>query len=124
MLALQKDPGRRYSSVAQFRDDVARYRNGLPVMAQGDRFGYRAEKFLRRNLAAVSAVTLVILSLTAGIVVSLAGSETSQARAACSRSAAQHRRRPAPVRPGAAGGGRAGPTPNRHSGNPCRTESR
>ena len=71
MLALQKDPDRRYSSVAQFRDDLARYKDRLPVKAQGDRFGYRAEKFLRRNLAAVSAVMLVILSLTAGMVVSL-----------------------------------------------------
>ncbi len=71
MLALQKDPGRRYSSVAQFRDDLVCYRNRLPVMAQGVRFGYRAEKFLRRNLAALSAVTLVIFSLAAGIVVSL-----------------------------------------------------
>ena len=78
MLALQKDPERRYSSVAQLRDDVVRHRNGLPVMAQGDRFGYRAEKFLRRNLAAVSAVMLVILSLTAGLVVSLA--EAKRAR--------------------------------------------
>jgi serine/threonine protein kinase len=71
MLALQKDPDRRYSSVAQFRDDLARYKDRLTVKAQGDRFGYRAEKFLRRNAAAVSAVMLVILSLTAGMVVSL-----------------------------------------------------
>jgi tetratricopeptide (TPR) repeat protein/tRNA A-37 threonylcarbamoyl transferase component Bud32 len=71
MRALQKDPVRRYSSVALFRDDLDRYKNGLPVMAQGDRFGYRAEKFLRRNMAPIAAVTLVILSLTAGIVVSV-----------------------------------------------------
>ena len=71
MLSLQKDPRRRYSSVAQLRDDVARYRNGQPVMAEGDRLGYRAGKFLRRNLAPVLAVTLIILSLAAGVVVSV-----------------------------------------------------
>ena len=70
MLALQKDPHRRYASVAQFRDDTERYRRGLPVLAEGDRLSYRARKFLRRNLVSATAVTLVILSLTAGIWVS------------------------------------------------------
>ena len=57
MLALQKDPGRRYSSVAQFRDDIARYRRGFPILAKGDRLSYRVQKFLRRNLVSASAVT-------------------------------------------------------------------
>ena len=78
MWALQKDPRRRYSSVAQFRDDTARHLRGLPVLAQGDRLSYRTEKFVRRNLLAVSAITLVILSLTAGVVVS--AQEASRAR--------------------------------------------
>ena len=71
MLALNKDPRSRYASVAQFRDDTARYRAGLPVMAQGARFGYRAEKFLLRNRLAAAAVLLVVLSLGAGTVVSI-----------------------------------------------------
>jgi serine/threonine protein kinase/tetratricopeptide (TPR) repeat protein len=70
MMALQKDPGRRYSSVAQFRDDISRYRGGLSVLAEGDRLSYRTRKFLRRNLVSATAVTLVILSLTAGVWVS------------------------------------------------------
>ena len=67
MLALQKDPGRRYASVTQFRDDIARYRGGLPIRAEGDRLSYRARKFLRRNLVSAAAVGLVMLSLIAGI---------------------------------------------------------
>ncbi len=78
MLALQKDPGRRYSSVVQFRDDIAHYRRGFPILAKGDRLSYRAQKFLRRNLVSAAAVTLVILSLTAGIWVS--AGEASRAR--------------------------------------------
>jgi serine/threonine protein kinase/tetratricopeptide (TPR) repeat protein len=70
MLSLQKDPRRRYASVAQFRDDTARYCRGLPVLAEGDRLGYRTGKFLRRNLVPVSAIALVILSLTVGVLVS------------------------------------------------------
>ena len=70
MLALQKDPARRYASVTQFGGDIARYRGGLPILAEGDRLSYRARKFLSRNLLSVTAVGLVILSLTAGILVS------------------------------------------------------
>ncbi len=74
----QKDPRRRYSSVTKLRDDIARYRNGLPVMAQGDQPGYRARRFLRRNLFGVAAAAVVILSLSAGIVVS--AQQASRAR--------------------------------------------
>ncbi len=78
MLALQKDPGRRYSSVAQFRDDTERFRRGLPVLADGDRLGYRAKKFLRRNVVSATAAAVVILSLTAAVWVS--AGEASRAR--------------------------------------------
>ena len=78
MLALQKNPDRRYASVSQFRGDIARYRRGFPVFAEGDRLSYRVQKFLRRNLVSATAVTLVILSLTAGIWVS--AGEASRAR--------------------------------------------
>ena len=78
MLALQKDPGRRYSSVAQFRDDISRYRRGLSILAEGDRWTYRAQKFLRRNMVSATAVALVTLTVVAGIWVSTG--EASQAR--------------------------------------------
>jgi non-specific serine/threonine protein kinase/serine/threonine-protein kinase len=78
MWALQKDPRRRYSSVAEFHTDTERYRRGLPVLAEGDRLSYRTEKFLRRNRFAVTAVAVIILSLTAGILVS--AREASRAR--------------------------------------------
>ena len=71
MLALNKDPRRRYSSAAQFRDDTVRHRNGLPVAARGDGLGYRAEKFLLRNRLAAAAILMVFLSLGAGTAVSV-----------------------------------------------------
>jgi serine/threonine protein kinase/tetratricopeptide (TPR) repeat protein len=70
MLAMQKDPGRRYPSVMQFRDDLARHRDGLPVTAQGDRLSYRARKFLLRNRLATASALLVLLSLSVGVVMS------------------------------------------------------
>ena len=78
LLALNKNPRLRYASVAQFRDDTARHRKGLPVLAQGDGLGYRAEKFLLRNRLAAAAVLLVVLSLSAGTFVSVR--EARQAR--------------------------------------------
>ena len=71
LMALQKDPGRRYSSVAEFRSDIERYRDGRPVIARGDRLGYRAAKFLRRHMIPVTAAVLILFSLIAATVVSV-----------------------------------------------------
>jgi serine/threonine protein kinase/tetratricopeptide (TPR) repeat protein len=65
-MARREDPARRYASVAQFAEDVQRYRDGRPVGAQKDSFTYRAGKFIRRNKVAAVAGTLVVLSLVAG----------------------------------------------------------
>jgi serine/threonine-protein kinase len=63
MKALHKDPARRYPSAAALREDLERWRGGLPVHARADSAGYRLRKFVRRNRVAVSAslVTLVAL---------------------------------------------------------------
>ncbi len=88
LMALRKDPRLRYSSVEQFRDDIVRFRSGMPVTAQGDRLGYRATKFVWRNWIPVGAAALVVMSLTVGIVVSV--SQARQARQA-QRTAEQQR---------------------------------
>jgi serine/threonine protein kinase len=61
--ALQKDPSRRYSSVEQFSDDIRRHLEGFPVSARKDTVRYRAEKFVRRHLLGVAAVTVIAISL-------------------------------------------------------------
>ncbi len=67
LMALRKEPSRRYSSVEQFADDIRRYLKGLPVIAQDDTFTYRAGKFIRRNKAGVAAGAGIILSLVGGL---------------------------------------------------------
>ena len=67
LMALQKEPARRYPSVAAFADDLRRYRDGLPVVARYPSRRYRARKFVQRHRVAVAAVTLVVLSLVAGL---------------------------------------------------------
>src|SRR5262249_35205486 len=47
--ALEKDPRRRYASVAEFAQDVQRYLDGRPVQARPATFLYRAGKMLKRH---------------------------------------------------------------------------
>jgi eukaryotic-like serine/threonine-protein kinase len=68
LMALRKEPQRRYSSVAQFSEDIRRHLEGLPVVARKDTVGYRAGKFVTRNKAGVAAAALVVVMLTAGVV--------------------------------------------------------
>lgn len=63
LMALRKEPTRRYASVGQFADDIERFLKGLPVSAERDSLGYRARKFVRRNRGAVLATSAVVLLL-------------------------------------------------------------
>ncbi|HTE42439.1 MAG TPA: serine/threonine-protein kinase [Steroidobacteraceae bacterium] len=69
MMAMRKEPERRYSSVEQFASDVERYLTGMPVLARPDAWAYRATKFLRRNAVVVS-LSGVLLTLLVGFSVS------------------------------------------------------
>ena len=68
LMAMRKEPKRRYGSVEQFSEDIRRYLDGLPVIARRDTTGYRAAKFVRRHKGGVAAVALLVLTLSAGIV--------------------------------------------------------
>jgi eukaryotic-like serine/threonine-protein kinase len=57
--ALEKEPERRYASVAELREDLHRFRRGLPVHARSPTAAYRAGKFLRRNRFGVAAGAVV-----------------------------------------------------------------
>ena len=67
LMALRKEPERRYESVEQFSDDIRRYLEARPVIARKDSVGYRSAKFIRRNRVATTAVALILLSLFAGL---------------------------------------------------------
>ncbi len=64
LMALRKEPARRYGSAGEFADDLDRYLAGLPVRAERDTFGYRAGKFAVRNrgwlLAAAAGLVLLV----------------------------------------------------------------
>jgi serine/threonine-protein kinase len=71
LMAMRKEPSRRYSSVGQLAEDIRRHLAGLPVVARKDTFRYRAGKFVRRNKAGVAAAAVVLLSLVVGLAAAL-----------------------------------------------------
>jgi non-specific serine/threonine protein kinase/serine/threonine-protein kinase len=79
LMALRKEPMRRYASVDQFSQDIERHLEHLPVIARKATLAYTARKFVSRHRTGVAAAILVAASLIAGLVVSLR--EASIARA-------------------------------------------
>ncbi len=71
MMAMRKEPQRRYASAEQFSEDIRRHLEGQPVIARKDTVGYRTSKFVKRNKAGVIAATVIVVSLLAGMVTTL-----------------------------------------------------
>ena len=80
--ALRKEPERRYPSVDELWRDIQRHLQGRPVLARGDRFSYRAGKFLRRHKLEVAAASLVLCALIGGVVVSAREARIAEAQRA------------------------------------------
>ena len=70
LMALRKEPERRYTSVSQFAEDIRRYLNGLPILARKDAPTYLLAKFLKRRRRFLLALACVgLLGLFIGIAV-------------------------------------------------------
>ena len=71
LMAMRKEPARRYGSAAQFSEDIRRHLEGLPVIARKDTFPYRSEKFIQRHKVAVTAAVLIALALVGGVIATI-----------------------------------------------------
>lgn len=78
LMALRKEPERRYESAGAFGDDVRRYLSGQPIRATRDSPGYRVRKFVGRNRAGVLTTAVVMLGL--GAVVGLSANRITAER--------------------------------------------
>lgn len=67
LMALRKDPQRRYASAAQLSEDIERFLKGAPVFATRDTVLYRSAKFFRRHKAAALASLLFVFALIGGL---------------------------------------------------------
>jgi tetratricopeptide (TPR) repeat protein len=70
LMALRKEPARRYASVAGLADDIRRHLEGRPIVARADDATYRVGKFVRRNRAILVTTALAVV---AAVVVTAAG---------------------------------------------------
>jgi serine/threonine protein kinase/tetratricopeptide (TPR) repeat protein len=55
LMAMRKEPERRYGSSQQMAGDIQRYLEGKPVIARRDTLAYRSAKFIRRHWLPVTA---------------------------------------------------------------------
>jgi serine/threonine protein kinase len=66
--AMRKEPAARYASAGAFREDLLRRLDGLPVLAQGRSWSYRAGKFLKRQRWWVAASVVVTAGIATGLI--------------------------------------------------------
>lgn len=66
--ALEPAPERRYTSVAELREDLRRYLNHEPVQAGPPSLTYQVRKFAQRNRAAFTTMSAVFLTLIVGVI--------------------------------------------------------
>ena len=65
--ALERDPARRYQSVAEFAEDLERHLRHEPVLAGPPGFVYRVRKFARRHRAVAASSVAIVLALVFGL---------------------------------------------------------
>jgi tRNA A-37 threonylcarbamoyl transferase component Bud32/tetratricopeptide (TPR) repeat protein len=71
LMALRKEPQRRYASVEQLASDLRNYLTGMPVSARGNSLRYRAGKFMRRRRIELAAGVFVGCALLGALVFSM-----------------------------------------------------
>jgi non-specific serine/threonine protein kinase/serine/threonine-protein kinase len=67
LMALRKEPDRRYASVQQFAEDIRNHLEGRPVAAVKGSWRYHARKFVTRHKIGVAATAAVLIALAAGV---------------------------------------------------------
>jgi eukaryotic-like serine/threonine-protein kinase len=65
LMAMRKEPERRYGSSQQMAGDIQRFLEGKPVMARRDTMSYRSAKFVRRHWLPVTAGVSVMFMILA-----------------------------------------------------------
>jgi hypothetical protein len=80
LMAMKKEPGRRYPSAREFAADIDNYLAYRPVNARPDTVLYRANKFVRRHRIGVAAAAIVALSVITGVVMTLRAQRRAEQR--------------------------------------------
>jgi serine/threonine-protein kinase len=78
LMAMRKEPQRRYSSAAQLSEDIRRHLAGLPVIARKNTFSYQGARFVKRHRVGVLATVLILLSLIGGVIATVRQGQAAQ----------------------------------------------
>jgi serine/threonine protein kinase/Tfp pilus assembly protein PilF len=65
LMAMHKDPERRYGSAAEFAEDIQRFLSNSPVKAHPESARYRVSRFVRRHRIGTATVALFLLMAAA-----------------------------------------------------------
>ena len=68
LMALRKEPDRRYRSVEALSEDIERHLEDLPISARKEEPWYRLRRFVRRHPAGLLALAVMIWLLATGVV--------------------------------------------------------
>ena len=82
LMALRKEPQRRYASVEQLSEDIRRHLEGRPVTATKGSWNYRASKFVRRHRVGIAAAALVVFTLLGGMAATIRQAHIARAERA------------------------------------------
>jgi eukaryotic-like serine/threonine-protein kinase len=85
LLALRKDPQRRYASAEQFGEDIRRHLENLPVIARNDTVGYRIGKFVTRHRTSTVVTAVAAMFLVAALCVALYEARVARQQAEVAR---------------------------------------
>jgi eukaryotic-like serine/threonine-protein kinase len=82
LMALRREPERRYGSVERLADDIRRHLGHLPITARKPTLGYRAGTFVARHRLATVTTVLVAGALIGGIAMTLQEAQVAEAQRA------------------------------------------
>ena len=85
LMALRKEPQRRYSSAEQFAQDIRRHLENLPVIARQDTAGYRASKFIARHRIGVATTVAFAMLVLAALFVTVREAHIARQQAEIAR---------------------------------------
>jgi eukaryotic-like serine/threonine-protein kinase len=95
LMAMRKEPERRYGSAEQLAGDIQRFLEGKPVIARRDTVSYRTSKFVKRHwlpVSAAAAATFMIIAFSVTTYEQSVRIASERDRAAQQRERAEHER--------------------------------
>ncbi len=63
LMAMRKEPTRRYASVAQFSADITAYLDGYPLVARTSTWSYRTTRFIGRHKGSIALAVFMVIAL-------------------------------------------------------------